>query len=262
MLSAGVDIGSLSSKAVILEDGKIRSWSVMPTGVNNAETAKEVIERAAKESGISIEDIEYFVATGLGKKEVSFADDQAVEILCSLRGARWHFPSARIVIDLGAENCRVIKSDGNGIITNFELNDKCAAGTGIFLETLAEMLKIKQEDIGELSLKSNSDLTISSTCAVYAESEVVSLIHKGVSKSDIIAAVHKSIAFRIYQMLTHIGIEREVVMTGGVAKNIGFNAELSKLLGFNILVPENPEIISALGAALIAAEKREGSSAK
>ena len=254
MMFGGVDIGSLTAKALILENNEVLSWHIMLTGINGAEAAKKVMDEALKKVGLSLGKIEFIVSTGVGKKEVIFSNEQVGEILCAVKGARWLFPSARTVIDIGAESCRTIKCDEKGKVTQFDLNDKCAAGTGVFLETMAEMLEVRLEDMGELSLESKSDINVSFTCAVFAESEVISLVHRGINKVDILSGLNRSIASRVHHMVSRMGIEKDVIITGGVAKNRGFNAALSQLIGSEVLVPQEPQIVGALGAALLAKE--------
>ncbi|HEX76223.1 MAG TPA: hypothetical protein G4O12_06540 [Dehalococcoidia bacterium] len=254
MIVAGVDIGSLTTKAVILKDDKILSWHVMFTGTHGAEAANKTVGEALREAGLSLGSVDYIISTGVGKLEASFSNEQVGEILCAVRGACWLFPSVRTVIDIGAENCRTIKCNENRKATQFDLNDKCAAGTGVFLETMAAMLEVRLEDMGKLSMGSNSDINVNFSCAVFAESEVISLVHSGISKVDILSAIHKSIASRVYLMVSKMGIEKDVVVAGGVAKNVGFTAALSQRMGSELLVPQEPQIMGALGAALVAEE--------
>jgi len=255
MLVAGIDIGSLTAKALILKEDQILSWSILSTSEDSVKTAERVMGEALKRADLSLDNVECVISTGMGRKYIPFAKGDSTEIQCATKGARWFFPSARTIIDVGAESCRTIRCDEKGRVMNFELNDKCAAGTGVFLDTMAKMLEVRVEDMGRLSMESKNTVDISSTCAVFAESDAISLIHKKVCKADILSAIHRSIASRVQCMLSKIGIEKDIVMTGGVAKNIGFNSELSRLIGSKVLVPEKPQIVGALGAALLAKEK-------
>jgi predicted CoA-substrate-specific enzyme activase len=254
LIFAGIDIGSLTAKALILKEDQILSWSILSTSEDSVKIAKTVMNEALKKADLSLSNIERVVSTGIGKEHVPFAKNNYTEIQCAVKGARWFFPSARTIIDIGAEGCRTITCDEKGRIMNFEINDKCAAGTGIFLDTIAKMLEVTVEDMGRLSMESKNTINVSSTCVVFAESEVISLIHKKINKADILSAIYRSIASRVQCMLSKIDLEGYVVMTGGVAKNCGFNRELGKLIGTEVLVPEKPQIVGALGAALLARE--------
>jgi predicted CoA-substrate-specific enzyme activase len=190
----------------------------------------------------------------MGKKEATFVAGQATEVMCDAKGAQYLFPQVRGIIDIGAESCRVIECDQKGNVVDFVLNDKCAAGTGIFLDSMAKALEVKPEEMGELSLKSMQDVNITSMCAVFAESEVVSLIHRKVDKVDILKGIHKSIASRICGLANRLRMEGEIAVLGGVAKNIGVITSLEEILRLKLAVPPNPQIVSALGAAFIARE--------
>lgn len=252
MIVAGVDVGSLSTKVVILEDNRILSTNVLATGDESVIMAQKSVEEALKTTPISFEQLENIVATGYSRRSVHFAKQSKSEMLCHARGAYWLFPSARTVIDIGAESSKVTRLDNKGGVENFAGNDKCAAGTGIFLDAMAKAMEVPIEEIGELSLKHNKKARISSMCAVFAESEVVSHVHSGTPRNDILAGIHESIAERIFGMSNRVGVRSDVVMTGGVAKNIGMVKALEEKLGEKIYVPEDPRIIGALGAALIA----------
>ena len=185
MVTVGLDIGSLNTKAAVLQDGKILSWSVIPTGEDTAQAAQTAMNEALKNAGLS-NGVDCTVATGMGKKEASCAQSHATEILCEARAARFIDQNVVGVIDIGAESCRVVKCDQDGGVSDFALNDKCASGTGIFLDAMAKALEVEVDDMGKLSLESTQDVNITSTCVVFAESEVVSQIHRRV---DIIAVI-------------------------------------------------------------------------
>lgn len=252
MITAGIDLGSLSTKVLILEDDNILSTSVLTTGEEGALVAKKAMDEAIKKANISFEELKNIVSTGYGRKFVPFAKQSKSEMLCHAKGSHWLFPKARTVIDVGAESSKVIRINEEGVVEDFAGNDKCAAGTGVFLDTMAKALEVPLEDIGQLSLEHKEKAQISSMCAVFAESEVVSHVHKGIPRNDILAGIHESIADRIFGMLNRIGVQNDVVMTGGVAKNIGMVRALEEKLGIKIYIPEYPQMVGALGAALIA----------
>jgi len=258
----GVDIGSTMTKVVVLGDG-ILSSVIGPTGAEHRRLAYKVVEEAMSRASISPQDVSYIVATGYGRINVPFADRQITEISCHGRGVSYLFPSARTVIDIGGQDSKGIKLE-DGRVREFVMNDKCAAGTGRFLEVIAEALGIKLEDMGDISLKAKNPVKISSTCTIFAEMEVVSHLSEGVPIEDILAGLHEAIASRVYSMVAKLGIERDVVITGGGAKNKGLVFALEKKIGFPPLVPPEPLITGALGAALFARDfsKKEGARRK
>lgn len=263
MLVAGVDVGSLTVKAVILKDGEVAATTTLITGDDAATAARTAINEALKslaERGVSatLDSLDYVVATGVGRKEVAFAHEVKTDVRCDAVGARHLFPSVRTVVDIGAESCKVIRLSKKGRVEDFTANDKCASGTGMFLDTLAKVIGVGVEKLGELSLKAKEPAKISSMCVVFAESEVISYIHKKTPVEDIIAGVHESISNRIFGMMNRVGIEKDVALVGGVARNVGVVRALEARVGENILVPEAPQIAGALGAALIAAKACEG----
>lgn len=253
MITVGVDAGSLATKAVVMDDSRVLGRGLVHSSEPGA--AERAIATAMEVAGLKAVPAAAIVATGIGKKEVPAATSQATEISCDARGARFFVPAAATVIDLGAENSRSIRLDGAGRISEFALNDKCAAGTGVFLEAMAKALRVPVSEMGALSLKSTQDVNITATCVVFAESEVVSQIHRKTPKEDILYGIHKSIATRVFGMVSRVGINGPVVVIGGLAKNTGILKPLEKLLGVGLVVPEEPEFIGAVGAALIAAEK-------
>jgi predicted CoA-substrate-specific enzyme activase len=256
MFVCGVDIGAATAKAVIFDDSQVVSYSVLPTGHSVKMATDKVIDEAITRGGISISGFERVVSTGYGRHSVSFADRAISEIICHAKGANFLLPSVRTVIDIGGQDSKMISLDGDGNVTNFVMNDKCAAGTGRFIEVMAQVLEVSLEDMGEISLRSQKPSLISSTCTVFAESEMVSLRAKGEPREDLIAGIHKSIASRIVTMGRSIGFKKEVVFTGGVAKNIGVKRALEKAIGIPIIVLEEPQIVGALGAALLAADTK------
>jgi len=246
---AGVDIGSTMTKVVIVNQVMLASV-IGPTGPEHRKLANRVMEEALAKAKLPFEDITYVVATGYGRINVPFADKQITEISCHARGVGYLLPEARTVIDIGGQDCKGIKLK-EGRAVDFVMNDRCAAGTGRFLEVTAEGLGVKLEDMGRLSLAAKSKVEISSTCTVFAAQEVVAKLSAGVPLPDIIAGLHEAIATRIYGMVGRLKIEREVALTGGGAKNIGLVKALEAKLGFSALVPPEPLLTGAIGAALL-----------
>jgi predicted CoA-substrate-specific enzyme activase len=254
MLCAGLDIGSLWTKAVIVRSGSVAGWSMIPS-IEGSGAARSVLEEALGQAGAGPDDVRAVVATGAGKKEVPFASRQATEVLCAARGiARLH-PGVQGVIDMGGESTRVVKIDEQGQVLEYALNDKCAAGTGIFLDAMARAMGVEVSDMGPLSQKSTREVEITSMCVAFAESEVVSLVHNRTPREDILRGIHKSIASRVFGMVTRVGLngsEGPVMVIGGLAQNVGIVACLEEMMKRSLQVPENPRIVVALGAALIA----------
>jgi predicted CoA-substrate-specific enzyme activase len=246
---AGVDIGSTMTKVVIMDDSLLASV-IGPTGPEHRKLANRVMEEALKKARLPFEAITYLVATGYGRINVPFADRQITEISCHARGIAHLLPEARTVIDIGGQDSKGIKlKDGRAV--DFVMNDKCAAGTGRFLEVVAEELGVSLEDMGRLSLEAKNPVRISNTCTVFAAQEVVTRLSEGVALADIIAGLHEAIATRIHGMLRRLKIEREVVVTGGGAKNIGLVRALEAKLGFPVQLPPEPLLTGAIGAALL-----------
>lgn len=252
MFSAGIDIGSITSKVVILNDGIIYGSKVGFTGYNSEYAGTSIFNSLIDELGISADNIDYVVATGYGRNCVKFADKTFTEILCHAAGAFYINSDIRTIIDIGGQDSKVISLHPDGTIRDFVMNDKCAAGTGRFLEVIARALEIDLENFSILSLKSEKPAPISTTCTVFAESEVISLIAKGASREDIIAGVHDSVASRLSSMVYRVGMTQPVMMTGGVAKNAGLVNAIEKKLGTEIQVTDTAQINGALGAALMA----------
>jgi predicted CoA-substrate-specific enzyme activase len=251
----GIDVGSASAEALILKDGKILAYSILETGANSRKAAEKALEEALKKAGISRTEVGPIVATGYGRISVDFASRQVTEISCYARGISFLYPEVKMVIDIGGQDSKAILVGKNGRVLDFVMNDKCAAGTGRFLEVMAKAMEVNVEELGEISLRSRNPAEISSTCTVFAESEVVSLIAKGVPVEDIAAGIHKAIARRVGAMARRIGVVPPVAFAGGVAKNVGVVRALEEELGVKLIVPEEPQIIGALGAALLATEE-------
>jgi len=249
---AGIDIGSTMTKVVIVDEKEAVLASVIgPTGAEHRHLALKVMNDAVGKAGLTLEALDFIVATGYGRINVPFADKQITEITCHARGIRAIFPSVRIIIDIGGQDSKGIKLDGEGKVANFVMNDKCAAGTGRFLEVIAETLGIKLVDMGDISLKAKEYVKISNTCTVFAEHEVSSRLAEGATIPEIVAGLHVSIAGRVVNMVRHLGIEKDVVVTGGGAKNIGLIKAIEDKVGFSVLIPPEPFITGALGAALL-----------
>ena len=252
MSTAGIDMGAQFVKAVIVDDGKIVGRSTTPTGFEPQEAAKKALDDAVKDAGVSRDDVKKIVSTGAGRKSITFADSNVTEVTADARGVNKFYPSVRTIVDIGGEEARGISCDAQGKVLDFAKNDKCAAGAGAFVESMSRALEVKVPELIALSLKSTKDAPINATCAVFAESEVVSLIHSKVEKADIAHAVHDAIASRVSSMVRRIQIENDVALIGGVANNAALVDAMKKHLGVELIIPENPEYVSALGAALSA----------
>ena len=253
MITAGIDMGAQVVKVVILSDGQLLAHSMAPTGFEPLEAAQKALDDAIKQAGISRDDIKSIVSTGAGRKAVTFADSNITEVTADAKGTTWLQPSIRTIVDIGAEEARGISCDAQGKVLDFAKNDKCAAGSGAFVESMARALEIDVPEMIDLSLKSTKEAPINATCAVFAESEVVSLIHAKVEKADIAHAIHDAIASRVSSMVRRIPVEQDIALIGGVANNAAIVDVMKKHLGADIMVPENPQFVSALGAALSAA---------
>jgi benzoyl-CoA reductase subunit D len=263
MITAGIDCGSKNTKTCIYdgENSSILSIASVLSGFDQEKSAEQSFKNALDKAELSRADIKHITATGAGMEAISFANDNITTITADARGTYFIFPSARTIIDIGAEEGRVVKIDENGKVKDFGINEKCAAGAGAFIEAMARALEVDIKSMGELSLKSTKQIPMNAQCTIFAESEVVSLIHQKTRKEDIIRAVHDAIADRNTSMLRQIGIEQQVALIGGMAKNIGFVDSMNRNLGFDLLVPSKniaPEYVSALGAALIAQDKIGG----
>lgn len=255
MIVAGVDIGSSAAKAVILEDGKIISASTIPTGVDSVDTAQRVMQEALDAGNLRIKDIKYVVSTGYGRVNVPFAQKNITEISCHARGIVSLLPKVRTILDMGGQDCKAIQCDERGNVIKFVMNEKCAAGTGRYLERVASALDIPIQDIGGLSLQTvEGPVTISSYCAVFAQDDVILLIRQGKHLNDILAGVCEALAERTLNLILKIGIVEDFSICGGIAKNIGVVKRLERNLGVKASIAPEPQIAGALGAALFAQE--------
>lgn len=248
----GIDIGSLSSEALILGPDGILTYSVMPSGADHQRAATKCLKKALDKASLDEGSISMTVATGYGRIRIPFADRQITEITCHARGARFFFPDTRTVIDIGGQDSKVITLDDRGSVNDFIMNDKCAAGTGRFLEVMAAALETEIGEMGRMSGEAKRGVNISSMCTVFAESEVISMIAEGHPREEIIRGIHESIGRRIYRMTKRLKVRNQIAFSGGVAKNQGIVKTLKALFGTAINIPQEPQIVGALGAALYA----------
>jgi len=256
MIFAGIDIGSNTAKAALLKDNKILGTLVIPTGYNTVTAGHKVFSDLLTNARINQDDIAAVVATGYGRKSVEFADKVMTEIICHGVGAHFLDSKIRGIIDVGGQDSKAISLDRAGQVENFAMNDKCAAGTGRFLEVMARALEVKLDDLGTIGLDSTTPSKISSICTVFAESEVISMIAGQEKREDIIAGIHESTAARVAILAAKINLASPVVMTGGVAKNRGMVKALENRLGIKIMVGDFPQENGAIGAAVLASEMK------
>ncbi len=252
MIVAGIDIGSISTETVIVRDQQMLSFSILPTGANSIQAAELSLTRALAASGLKRADLAAIVTTGYGRISFPAATKRVTEITCHARGAFYLNPATRTVIDIGGQDTKVIRLDDQGRNIDFQMNDKCAAGTGRFLEVMAQALGVNLADMGRISQRAPRSIKISNTCTVFAESEVISLIAQNEPVEVIIRGLHEAIADRVLGLISRVGFKEVVMLTGGVAKNEGVARALEERLGVKIFVPPEPQIIGALGAALLA----------
>jgi len=257
MLVAGLDMGSLTTKVIILEDSKVLSWRIITAAEEGELQARRAIEEAIEDTRFSLENLAYIVATGTGRKSVSFAHKQRAPASCLARGANWLFPSVRTVIDVGAESCTVVRVNERGVTDDSIGNERCASGTGVFLEAMAKLMQMPLEEMAKASLLAESIAEISNMCAIFAEQEVISHVHRDppTPKNNIIVGIHASMATRIGGLAKRIGVKEDVALSGGVAKNIGFVRALEENLGMKLTITDEPQLLAALGAACIAQEE-------
>jgi predicted CoA-substrate-specific enzyme activase len=250
---AGIDVGSTMTKVVILNGGIIASI-IGPTGPEQRHLANKVMEEALNRVNLSFQAITYIISTGYGRINVPFADKQFTEITCHAKGIVNLFPKAKTIIDIGGQDVKGIKIDASGRPIDFVMNDKCAAGSGRFIEVIADTLGVPLDKVGDLSLQSKNPAKISNICTIYAQQEVAASLAEGVPIPDLLAGVHQSLADRIIRMVNRLRVEDAVIITGGGGKNRGLLKALSEQLDHKILVPDEPLITGALGAALLGKE--------
>jgi len=254
MITAGIDIGSITTKAAVIDDGRIIGTRVIFTGYNVEVAARRVFEELLSEFHIEASSIQKIISTGYGRNSVPFADKAMTEIICHGAGAHFLQGTVRTVIDVGGQDSKALIVDASGMVKDFVMNDKCAAGTGRFMEVMARALEVSLDAVGALSLKAFNPSRISSICTVFAESEVISLISKGETRDNIIAGIHESVASRVFAMAQRIKAEPPIMMTGGVAKNIGVVRALENKFGSDIEVNDLAQVNGAIGAAILAAK--------
>jgi predicted CoA-substrate-specific enzyme activase len=258
MITAGIDIGSRASKAVVLKDGKVLSSYIGDTGAESVVTSKMTMAKTLEGTGLKIEDLDYIVATGYGRVLVPFANENISEISCHARGINYYFPSVRTILDMGGQDCKAISIDGEGKVTNFVMNDKCAGGTGRFLEMIAEVLSVPLSEIGETALQSKSAIPFNTICAVFARSEAIAYLRKGISKSDILSGLNEAISVRCLNLLKKVSIQKDFSISGGIAKNKGMVAKITEKAGMQPMMAPDPQLAGCLGAALFAKDRSEG----
>ncbi len=256
MITAGIDMGAKHIKVVILKDGEVIGKSKISTGFDQGASARKGLDEAGSQAGIELSAIEHITATGAGRKSVPEKNSEVTEVGAGAVGTIRLIPEARTVVDVGAEEGRGIKIDGAGKVIDFAVNEKCAAGAGSFAESMSRALEMTVREFGEISLKSEKTIPMNAQCTVFAESEVVSLLHAQTPKPDIARAVCDAIASRITSMVRRVGIEQKVALIGGVSHNIGFVSSLKRALNCEVIIPEDPDYVGALGAAIIAGERK------
>ncbi|MFC2019263.1 acyl-CoA dehydratase activase [Chloroflexota bacterium] len=260
MIFAGIDIGSVTTKAVLLSEKEaILAFAMAPTSFDRNQSGEAVLELALQQSGKPRSEIGFTIATGYGRRSFNAVDKVTPEIICHAKGTHFLIPDAKTIIDIGGQDSKIIEMSTDGMVVKFEMNDKCAAGTGRFLEVLTErILNTPLEDLGPLSLKANNPCTLSSVCTVFAETEIISLLSEKKAKEDIAYGMHLAIAKRVISMGSgaQIRYEEPIVFTGGVARNIGVAKAIEEVLAKEIIIPEQPQITAALGAALAAKDNK------
>jgi len=252
MLVAGVDVGAATAKTAIVKDGELLSYAVMPTGDFVGQAARDVTVVALQKCGHTMDDLDYVCSTGYARRVVTFSDKAISEIICHARGVHATCPEVRTIIDIGGQDSKVINVRPDGTVGDFIMNDKCAAGTGRFLEVMADVLKLTIDEMGPVSLTSKNPSNISSTCTIFAETEVVSLRADRTPKEDMVAGIHRAVARRVWIMGRNVGYRDRIAFTGGVAKNSGVVHFMEEMLRTEIVIPQPPQIMGALGAALLA----------
>ena len=255
MITAGIDIGSTTAKGAVLQDKRIEAVTVMPTGYDPKGAAETLLEKLLEKTGLERQDVKAVVSTGYGRKNVAFADNSVTEITCHAAGARLLNPNAATIVDIGGQDSKVVVLDNSGNVADFTMNDKCAAGTGRFLEVMASALQIELTSLAEFSARADASVAISNVCTVFAESEVISLISKGEKRENIIAGIHAAIGSRIASMAARVKARPPHMMTGGVALNQGVVRVLEERFENTVTVPNLAQINGAVGAALIAADR-------
>ncbi|ADC65344.1 CoA-substrate-specific enzyme activase [Ferroglobus placidus DSM 10642] len=257
----GVDVGSKYTKVVVMNENKeVLSYVVTRTGTDLKKTSTSALEEAVEKAGISLENVKRIVATGFGKIAAPFADDETTQVIAAAKGAYYVRPSTRTVIEVGAEESRAISLDDNGNVKDFALADKCAAGAGSFVDAMVRYLEVTPEEFGRLALQATKSIPMNAQCVIFAESEVVSLLHANVPKAEISRAIHDAIADRVASIARRLEIRDDVLLIGGLANDVGFIDAMKRELEREVYVPENypPEVVPAIGAAIVALETYKG----
>jgi benzoyl-CoA reductase subunit D len=255
MITVGIDLGTQSVKAVILKDGAVLARSKTFSGFDPTKAAEQAVAEGLKTAQLTLKDVNHVTATGSGMALAPYANSTISMMSADAKAGVQLLPKARTIIDVGAEEARAVKCDEKGIMVDFVVNERCAAGAGAFIEAMARALEVKLEEMGPLSLKAERASPINATCVIFGESDVVSLIHRQESKPEIARAIFDAMADRVSSMVYRLGVNPDVVLVGGVGKDVGFVASLKRKLGIDILIPEQPEFVGALGAALVAASR-------
>lgn len=256
-LVAGCDVGSLTSKAVVMQGNRILGQAIVKSRIRPEASSTQAMTQALENAGTKMKDISCCVATGYGREKIPFAQKKVSEISCHGLGARWLVPTAKTIIDIGGQDCKAMLIDNLGQVLKFHTNDKCAAGTGRFLEVMTKVMGISLDELGPLSAKAKNPITLSSTCTVWAQADVIKCINSGFELADIGAGINLAMAKRIATLANSVEVKKDVAMTGGVAKNIGVVKTLGKLLGVRIKIPKkaDPQLAGAIGAALYARQQ-------
>jgi len=256
MITAGIDCGAKNTKTIIMKDGEIIGKGLQLTGFDQKQAIEKSLDEAIQAAGITRDDIRHICGTGSGKNAIAMADDNVNDIKAMSKGAHYFFPNARTVADVGAEEGRAAKIDETGSPIDFAINEKCAAGAGAFIEAMARALEVTIEEMGLLCMQSDKKIPMNAQCVIFAESEVVGLIHARTGKPDISKAIHDSMASRVVSMIRRIGVNEDIAMIGGVGHNPGFMAAMLRELKVKkIYIPDEPEYGAAAGAAVVAAEE-------
>lgn len=258
MITAGMDLGTQRVKAVVLKDGVVVGRAQAFSGFDPTKAAEEAINEALKQANLKLSDVQHFAATGSAMSMAPYEHTTVSMMSADAKAGVHLIPTARTIIDVGAEEARTVKCDERGVMADFVVNERCAAGAGAFIEAMARALEVKLEDMGPLSLQAERASPINASCVIFGESDVVSLIHRQESKPEISRAVFDAMADRVSSMIHRLGINPDVVLVGGVAKDIGFVTSLNRKLGLTVKIPEYPEYAGALGAALIATSRVKG----
>jgi len=258
VIVAGCDVGSTTGKVVLMEDDRLLASAIVPTRPLCDQTATDAFEAALRDSGVKQEDIAVIVGTGYGRLNIPFAQRNVTEISCHGLGAFWADPEIRTIIDIGGQDCKMIRIDENGGVVEFAMNDKCAAGTGRFLEETARGLGVGVGDLGPLSLKAQKEIKLSSYCSVFAETEVTNLLADGIAIEEIASGINHAIALRLAALVKRVGVQEKVVVSGGVSKNAGVVKGIEERLGVSLTsIKVDPQLLGAIGAALFARKTAE-----